>query len=131
MNLFAYGTLMWPEVLESVIGRSLSGTPAILRDHLRLRIKGEHYPAVIPRAGHSVPGILYQGLGDADFRQLDRFEGEEYNRLMKPIGAVEAQVYVFGERYRHLLDDQAWWPEQMTPAQLADFCREYKGWWRN
>ncbi|WP_168433546.1 gamma-glutamylcyclotransferase family protein [Pontiella sulfatireligans] len=31
-NLFTYGTLMWLEELESVMGRRLAGEPALLAD---------------------------------------------------------------------------------------------------
>ena len=108
MNLFAYGTLMWPEVLESVIGRRLEGCPAVLDGFVRLRVKGEHYPAVVSRDGGVVEGIVYSGLSVEDFRHLDRFEGEEYERMGRPVDGVEAQVYVLGRNFRHMAEDAIW-----------------------
>ena len=72
MNLFAYGTLMWPGVLEAVTGRRLKGVNAILEGYIRLRVKGQHYPVVVPSPGDSVEGILYSGLTEGELRALDR-----------------------------------------------------------
>lgn len=128
MNLFAYGTLMWPEVLESVIGRHLDGVRATLGGYQRRRIIGEHYPAIIPASGEVVDGILYENLTEADFLHLDLFEGEEYDRVTVQIGNIEAQAYVLAERWRHIMDKQPWLPEHLSPEHLAIFCDEYKGW---
>ncbi len=127
-NLFAYGTLMWPEVLEGVIGRRLKGRPATLTGFLRLRVIGEHYPAVIPSPGDEVDGLLYDGLTDTDFRHLDRFEGEEYDRVTVCIGHVSVEVYVLAAQWRHLAEEKPWRPEQMLAEHLAAFREEYKGW---
>ena len=96
MNLFAYGTLMWPEVLEAVIGRRLSGASVSLCGFLRIRMKGELYPALIDaQARDEVEGILYRGLTEAEFRHLDRFEGGEYDRREVCIGTEKVYVMCF------------------------------------
>lgn len=131
MNLFAYGTLMWPEVLEAVIGRRLQGTPAVVHGYRRLRVRGERYPAVVPSASDSVEGILYGNLGDSEFEHLDRFEGLEYDRRTALVNGLEAQLYVLAGAYRHLADRALWRPEDMQAEHLAAFCTEYKGWHNN
>ncbi|MBN2162962.1 MAG: gamma-glutamylcyclotransferase [Pontiellaceae bacterium] len=128
MKLFAYGTLMWPEVLEAVIGHRLSGAPDALLGYCRLRVRGEHYPVVVPEEGGRVEGILYDNLSESDFRHLDHFEGEEYERKILKVGETEAAVYVLSDRWRHIAEDSAWHPEQMLPQHLAAFQAEYKGW---
>ncbi len=128
MNLFSYGTLMWPEVLEAVIGRRLEGVAASLSGYVRLRVRGEHYPAVVPSARDEVEGVLYQNLNTDDFRHLDRFEGREYDRTVVRIGDVDAQVYVLAGPWYHLAEQRPWYAEEMRPEHLAAFCREYKGW---
>jgi gamma-glutamylcyclotransferase (GGCT)/AIG2-like uncharacterized protein YtfP len=128
MRLFAYGTLMWPEVLEAVIGRQLDGSPATLSGYLRLRVKGEHFPAVIPSEQDDVEGVLYENLCAEDFRLLDRFEGEEYDRKGVRIEDMDAQVYVLAARWHHLAEQQPWYASEMQPEHLAAFCQAYKGW---
>ncbi len=128
MNLFAYGTLMWTEVLESVIGRPLAGVPATLPGYRRIRIKGVHYPAVISSGNDEVTGVLYDGLSEADFRNLDRFEGEEYERLTVCVAGKAAEVYVLSPAWMHLADTRSWHPEDMEAEHLAAFRTGYKGW---
>jgi len=128
MNLFAYGTLMWPEVLESVIGRPMTGIPATLDGYRRVRIKGAHYPAIFSSCDDDVAGVLYDGLSQADFRKLDRFEGQEYERLTVCVAVKEAEVYVLSPACMHLADGRSWHPDQMEAEHLEAFCAEYKGW---
>ncbi len=128
MNLFAYGTLMWPEVITAVIGRCPAGEPAMLPGYRRLRVKGEHYPVIVRSAGDAVEGIVYCGLTAAEFERLDAFEGEEYDRIAVSIGQVKASVYVLSEEWKHIADSMPWFPEQLSAEHLAAFCAEYKGW---
>ena len=81
MRYFFYGTLMDPAVLAVVIGRHLppaSRQPASLADVRRVYRAGAHYPILIPAAGERVEGLLVDGLGAADGRRLDVFEGRDY-----------------------------------------------------
>lgn len=127
MNLFAYGTLMWPEVFEAVTGRALVGTPSVLRGFLRMRVKNESYPVLIASQPQDVvEGILYRDLTEVEFRCLDRFEGEEYERREVCIDAVPAQVYALSPAWRHIVSAQPWTPDQMHMEQLAAFCAECK-----
>lgn len=128
-HLFAYGTLMWPEVLAAVIGRPLSGTPATLSGFRRMRVKEELYPALVKSySREAVKGILYRDLTEEEFRFLERFEGEEYDRKEVCIGAEQAQVYVLSRAWRHIADSRLWRPEDMQKEHLEAFCSEYKGW---
>jgi gamma-glutamylcyclotransferase (GGCT)/AIG2-like uncharacterized protein YtfP len=123
MNLFAYGTLMWPEVLEAVIGRPLSGTPAVLRGFVRIRVKGELYPALLDsHCNDVVEGMLYRDLTEKEFRSLDRFEGGEYDRKEVCVGAEQAHTYVLSHTWRHIADPRPWRPEDMREEYITAFC---------
>ena len=128
MNLFAYGTLMWPEVLESVMGRRLEGCKAVLHGYTRRRVKGQHYPVVFQCLEESVEGVLYKGLTKAEFRALDIFEGEEYDRVELGFDGTPAFVYVLSKDWKHIVDSKPWKPEDLQPGHLAQFCSDYKGW---
>jgi gamma-glutamylcyclotransferase (GGCT)/AIG2-like uncharacterized protein YtfP len=119
---------MWPEVLQSVAGRRLEGTPAILNGYKRLRVIDQHYPVVVLSGGDSVEGMLYLDLTEQQFRLLDAFEGEEYDRIEAPVGGATAFVYVLAEEWRHIAAAVPWFPEQLTAEHLSAFCSEYKGW---
>lgn len=128
MQLFAYGTLMWPEVMQSVVGRRLLGVSARLSGYRRLRVKGEHYPVIIASLEDTVDGILYTDLSEHEFELLDQFEGEEYERVSVRIGNSEAQVYVLADGWWHIVNPCIWRAEDVRPEHLRSFCNEYKGW---
>ncbi|KAK3499742.1 AIG2-like family-domain-containing protein [Neurospora hispaniola] len=119
---FFYGTLMVPEVFNTVcynnktvpdiIARQHKFTPAILHGYIRRRVKFADYPGITEDAEHTVFGMFAEGLTKANLDKLDYFEGAEYERrtvkvkLLEKVGDVhgegnvegeekEAQVYVF------------------------------------
>ncbi|APA05661.1 hypothetical protein SS1G_02011 [Sclerotinia sclerotiorum 1980 UF-70] len=86
-NAFFYGTLMAPEVLYRVIygsskhsSISLTITPALLPDYCRHRVRFADYPAIIHEPGHTVRGTYVTGLTPSNMRNLDHFEGSQYER---------------------------------------------------
>ncbi len=115
---------MWPEVMESVIGRRAKGVAATLLGYDRLRIKNRSYPALVAAEGRRVCGVLYAGITAADFEQLDRFEGNEYQRIQVFIEGEGAHTYLIADAWRHTVEDTPWLPEEMPPEKLAAFCRE-------
>jgi gamma-glutamylcyclotransferase (GGCT)/AIG2-like uncharacterized protein YtfP len=114
-RLFAYGTLMEPEVLQGILGRTLPCLPATLADHRRCRVPGEDYPALIPAPGETCSGLLLSGLGNEDWRRLDAYEGLCYIRepVLVRVASGEVfscQVYRWKLEYRDLLTDREWRP---------------------
>jgi gamma-glutamylcyclotransferase (GGCT)/AIG2-like uncharacterized protein YtfP len=128
MNLFAYGTLMWPEILESVMGRRMAGEKMVLAGYTRLRVKGQHYPVILQSLEDSVEGVLYTNLTAEEFQSLDAFEGVEYDRTEVCISGTPAFVYVLSDDWKHIADSKPWKPEDLAADELAQFCSDYKGW---
>ena len=138
-GLFAYGTLLFPEVLRAVTGRRLAGRPATLDRFVRRGVTGELFPAVVEaNDGDSVRGLLYLELDERDWRTLDRFEGALYERCAvivrcesgvrpgpssrAPSPAADechAFTYVLGETSRHRLGPDAWDEESFAREHLA------------
>jgi gamma-glutamylcyclotransferase (GGCT)/AIG2-like uncharacterized protein YtfP len=132
MNLFVYGTLMWPEIMAEVIGRKMDGRPAVLHDVRRFRVKDQVYPSLVTDPGFTVEGVVYTGLSDAELAALDRFEGPEYDRREVTVqcGAerLSAGVYFTSEAGMKLLEPDEWTPEDLPPDNLRCFRSSYKGW---
>lgn len=55
--------------------------PAILNGYCRRRVRGEDYPGMMADEKHSTRGTLVTGLTKDDIRNLDRFEGPDYDRI--------------------------------------------------
>ncbi|HZG05951.1 MAG TPA: gamma-glutamylcyclotransferase family protein [Streptomyces sp.] len=77
--LFAYGTLRFPEVLRALLGRVPARTPAGVAGWRAAALEGRPYPGLVP-AGGTATGLLLTDLTPGEWRVLDAFEGEEYER---------------------------------------------------
>jgi gamma-glutamylcyclotransferase (GGCT)/AIG2-like uncharacterized protein YtfP len=126
MLLFAYGTLLIPEVMEVVAGRRLAARAAVLRGFRRRLLRGAVYPAVLPAPGEDTEGVVWSGLDQRALARLDRFEGELYERRRLAVelaegGACEAFVYVLEPRHRALATDAPWELEVFRARHLRDY----------
>lgn len=81
MNIFTYGSLMFPPVWEKVTGCPAAGKPARLAGFSARRICDQSYPALVEEAGSVVDGIVYEDVSAAAVKRLDDFEGEFYRRI--------------------------------------------------
>lgn len=80
IHWFFFGSLMDPDVLAAVIGRTLPADrfePAVLRGYRRIELADESYPALIAQPGARVAGVVVTGLDREDARRIRFFEGED------------------------------------------------------
>lgn len=127
-NVFTYGTLQIPEVMETVAGRGFPSEPARLPDHARYRLRGLVYPGLCREPGVSTEGVLYRQVDAEALGRLDAFEDDFYLResLAVLTGSglwVAAEVYVVPPRYHSLLARQAWDLKQFRDLHLPEFLR--------
>lgn len=79
-NLFCYGTLQIPAVIEAVVGRRFRGRAAVLRGYAAFEVRGAEYPGIRRVPEHATSGQVYCGLTLGELSILDRFEGPLYQR---------------------------------------------------
>ncbi|CAM9241314.1 unnamed protein product [Ectocarpus sp. 12 AP-2014] len=79
--LFVYGTLMNEKVLFALLERVPSTRKASLSGYHRFRIKDHVFPAIRPREGGSVEGLLMTGLDAREKLIFDLFEDEDYHKV--------------------------------------------------
>lgn len=131
MNFFAYGSLVFDEVIAAVTGARYAGSPAVLEGFARYLVKGATYPGLVPEPGSRVDGLVYHDVSTAAFDRLDRFEGEYYARRTVQVvadgGTVAAETYVFREEWRHLLSSERWDAEHFRRHHLDRFLGGYRG----
>ena len=131
-NLFAYGTLMCDDIMTEVSGRRFSCVPAILRGYRRMRVKREHYPALVAATGSHVEGVLYLDVSQPAWARLDRFEGEAYTRepvqVELPDGSeIAAATYVVHGDFTTCLDETEWDLATFHRDGKESFRASYKG----
>ena len=129
MNIFVYGTLMDPEIMQAVSGAYYAGRSATLHGYVRKRIAGEVYPAIIPDHGASVRGVLYCGVTAESLLRLDRFEGSQYDRHEVAVeleneGPMRAQTYVLAVACRGQLSNDDWVYQEFMQTGKAQLLKE-------
>ena len=99
-DVFLFGTLCWPELLRLVGGASCPrGEAADLPGYHVSWAKGHPFPAIHPKAGCQVRGILLRGCDAQVLARMDHYEsGFGYKlhpvTVMAAAGPVQAQVYL-------------------------------------
>lgn len=144
----SYGTLMNDQILQRVIGRSINGLSiqgAKLKGYCRLKVRGAHYPALLPFSSaqgvfgrpiaigeQTVSGTLVSGLTLSDVAKLDAFEGDEYQSEIVQVSLVgiegpplEAVVYLYSAELisRNVLAS-VWTYEEFSSKHLSRWIND-------
>mgnify|MGYP002624693902 FL=1 len=129
-TLFAYGTLMFPEIWRRIADRDFDSVPATLSGFAVFRIRRDLYPVMVPDSTRVVTGLVYRDLDAAMIGRLDSYESDMYDRV-----AVEAQLtsgerlaceaYVLAERFRQLRSDQPWTAEWFRREAMAEYLKRF------
>jgi gamma-glutamylcyclotransferase (GGCT)/AIG2-like uncharacterized protein YtfP len=125
VHIFTYGSLMFPQVWQSVVRRQYRSVPAILAGYSRFAIAGETYPGMVAQSGGSVRGVVYFDVDADDTAALDMFEGHQYRRdsvtAQLESGAslpVDTYVYLAPQN----LSDRSWQPETFQLQRFLESC---------
>lgn len=132
MHLFAYGTLMCPDIMTEVSSLQRSATFATLCGYRRLRVKGEDYPALVPDTAGLVTGVIYRDITEAAWTLLDRFEGEMYARVGAQVELADgtiaaAQTYVINRCFGACLEEVEWNFAEFLGSGKERFRTSYRG----
>jgi gamma-glutamylcyclotransferase (GGCT)/AIG2-like uncharacterized protein YtfP len=92
-TLFCYGTLMAPQVMQTLLHRLPPSQPAFLSGYVRYPVRNVLYPGIVAASGNMehtssnseqpsavVKGVLYRDLTPEEMKILDWFEDVEYTR---------------------------------------------------
>lgn len=132
MNLFAYGTLLVPEIWAAVTGRpECPGEEAMLPGYVIRRVKGADYPGVrLGEAADTVAGRVFSALDGETIRRLDEYESSFYDRIPVSLRTVrgetiQSQVYVIPERNRDALSEEGWTLEWFREHAMARYMARH------
>ncbi|QDT73776.1 gamma-glutamylcyclotransferase family protein [Lacipirellula limnantheis] len=133
MNLFAYGTLMFPEIWERVVGDEFRAAPATVRGMAVYRAAGQLFPVMVAsESTECAAGIVVFDLSPRVFETLDAYESDFYERIELHVELddgrmLAAQTYLLPDRLRDVASDERWTAEWFRREALERYLRQ-NGW---
>jgi gamma-glutamylcyclotransferase (GGCT)/AIG2-like uncharacterized protein YtfP len=94
MRLFLYGTLLSPARLARHAGPGLTPTPATLRAHRRVHLRGTPYPTLTPAFRAHTTGAIVDVPAQA-LRRLKAYEGDRYRLTRVAVTTARGQTAAF------------------------------------
>ena len=95
-NVFVYGSLLFSDIVTRLTGTSFTSEEATLPHFKRCRVKEADYPAIIENNDTNVQGKILFDVNDIVLKQLEFFEGEDYE-------VRETTAFCKGEKVQALL----------------------------
>ncbi|GAB3280827.1 hypothetical protein GCM10027589_07910 [Actinocorallia lasiicapitis] len=77
-DVFAYGTLRFPDVLSALLGRVPEMSPASVAGWRVAALPGRVYPGLVAAPGSLACGDVLTGLSDGELDLLHAYEDVEY-----------------------------------------------------
>lgn len=111
-NIFVYGTLLFPEILERLTGKTFKSKEGYLNDFKRYEIFDDNiprkYPAIIESKGEKVEGKIVFDLDQESLNILNYFEDEKYEpKILKAYShsgeEYQVLVYVWKDEFKDML----------------------------
>ena len=137
MHVFTYGTLMFPEVWQAVVGRSFETVDGTAAGFEILRVRDAVFPGIAAATGIcSVPGVVYLDVDRDSTDRLDRFEDEFYERRTIAIDCSDGQLrkaeaYIVPAANRDVLTSEPWGRESfLASGGLEQFISRFAGFGR-
>ncbi len=125
-SLFAYGSLMFPEVLRVLLDRVPEQIAASASGWRIIGLSGRVYPALIPGDG-VVSGYLLTGLTREEWRLIDAFEDPVYDlRSVALTDGRRGWAYVCGDTSE--LPPIEWEIDQFRSQHLAAYMERCAAW---
>jgi nudix-type nucleoside diphosphatase (YffH/AdpP family) len=93
VDVFFYGTLRFPALLETVLGRVLEADrlqPACLPGFAVHWAEGQSYPLILAAPDGDCAGLLARDLDAQDVARLDFYEGG-FGYVLRPVSVVDGQ----------------------------------------
>ena len=129
-NLFTYGTLIFPEIMTAVTGRTFRSVESSIDDYKAYKVRGQVFPGAVSSAGDSLSGRVYFDLDPVSSQILDIFEGDLYDRinidLIQDTERVPVSIYRFRKQSSLELEDNDWSADYFYQHHYMDYLQRCK-----
>jgi len=133
VSLFAYGTLVFPEIWNRVTGDTgpRASVRATLEGFALCKVRESTFPGIVAEPGAPpVPGLIYFDLDEEVLARLDAYEDGFYARITvmadreNRAGPIACQAYAVPPALRErFLTDEPWSAEDFAAKHLRAFSR--------
>lgn len=134
VHVFTYGLLMFPEVVQALLGRPVASEAAVLTQHQRYGLLKSPCDAPVPiileHATGRVEGQLLRGITPAELQIFDQFEELDSGhyvrkqvRICQASTWVDAHVYVAGPMLAPYAKGE-WNPAQVRPEHIQQLVQQ-------
>jgi gamma-glutamylcyclotransferase (GGCT)/AIG2-like uncharacterized protein YtfP len=137
MHVFTYGTLMFPEVWQSVVGRSFVTVSGEAPGFQIFRVRGAVFPGIFRGSdADTVSGVLYLDVDPESAARLDRFEDEFCERRPIAVDCADgrrrmAEAYIIPDANKSALTSEPWARESfLGSGGLEEFIARFAGFGR-
>jgi gamma-glutamylcyclotransferase (GGCT)/AIG2-like uncharacterized protein YtfP len=134
MHVFTYGTLMFPEIWQAVVGRSFETVEGNAAGFEVFRVRDAVFPGITAGTGGcSAAGVVYLDVDPVSMDRLDRFEGVFYERRVIAVDCVDglrrmAEAYIVPAANRSGLMSEPWGRETfLASGGLEQFVSRFAG----
>ncbi|MFI6578928.1 gamma-glutamylcyclotransferase family protein [Nocardiopsis sp. NPDC050513] len=87
--LFVYGTLLFPEILDALLGRVPDAEPAAAPGWRAAALPGRPFPVLVPGTD-TAQGRLVSGLSESERRIIDVYEDDWYE--LRPLELADGRT---------------------------------------
>jgi gamma-glutamylcyclotransferase (GGCT)/AIG2-like uncharacterized protein YtfP len=116
MNIFIYGTLMYPDIWERCVRNIYASKDAQVRGFKCLKVKQEVFPALIQSRDHEevVAGKVYLEVNEQDFSRVKDFIGKHFQVsdgvcfVAEEATPIACKNFIWRSEYRSLLSHEPW-----------------------
>ena len=122
--LFVYGTLLFSEITERLLGRLPAVDRAAAPSWSTRILADRTYPGLVPDKMSAAGGLLFLDLTEDEWVTLDTYEGDEYERTTLTVvnqggEPTEAVVYLLIDE--SIVTEDRWTTQWFSDLHLADF----------
>jgi gamma-glutamylcyclotransferase (GGCT)/AIG2-like uncharacterized protein YtfP len=134
-HVFVYGSLMYLPVWGQVVKGVYPCLNAVARGYQRHAVPNETYPAMVANPTAQVQGLVWLNVLADDIKNLDSFEGIEYERreievLLSTSGeTLKADTYIWLNR--DVLTDELWSVGHFEAEGMQAFLNRHVGNWNS
>lgn len=131
MNLFAYGTLMFPEIWNRVVGGEFRRQSASVRGMVIYRAAGELFPVMVSGRDDDVAeGVVLFDLTASEMVALDAYESDLYERVEVTAALddgrnVLAQAYLLPKRHASAATRERWSADWFRERAMASYIERF------